>query len=72
MGCMIGGGVADVPDWVSLSAPVVSEAQDCGLLALVEPGEEAVASKPFSLPPDVLSYFSALRHLALLFWNHTY
>lgn len=50
---------------------VVSEAQDCGELALVEPGDEAVAwaeSVPLSLEPAA---FSALRHLALLFWNQT-
>ena len=50
---------------------VVSEAQDCGELALVEPGEEAVAwveSVPLSLDSDA---FSALRHLALRFWNQT-
>ena len=53
---------------------VVSDAQDCGLLALVEPGEDAVAwldSEPLSddPPPDdpEADAFSALRHFALRF-----
>lgn len=41
----------------------VSEAHDCGLLALVEPGEEAVASDPFS----PLVAFSAFLHFARRF-----
>jgi len=51
---------------------VVSEAQDCGDEALVDPGEEAVAwpeSDPLSPDPEA---FSAFRHFALLFWNQTY
>ena len=39
-----GGGVADTLGRPPLSPPlVVSEAQDWGLLALVDPGDEAVA-----------------------------
>ena len=46
---------------------VVSDAHDCGELALVEPGEDAVAwleSPPLSLE---LEAFSALRHFARRF-----
>ena len=50
---------------------VLLEAQDCGELAVVEPGDEAWAwaesVPPFSEPePDA---FSAFRHFALRFWN---
>ncbi len=54
------GGVVGTDD---ANFSTVSEAQDWGLLALVEPGEEAVASDPFS--PEVA--FSAFLHLARLF-----
>ena len=50
---------------------VVSEAQDCGELAVVEPGDEAVAwveSPPLSPEPEA---FSAFRHFARRFWNQT-
>ena len=77
-----GGGVADtlgLPPFSPEEWPVpevVSDAQDWGLLALVEPGDEAVAwfdSEPLSdEPPDPDDAFSALRHLARRFWNHTY
>lgn len=72
-----GGGVADtlgLPPFSPEECPVpevVSEAQDCGLLALVDPGEEAVAwfdSEPLSEePPEPDDAFSALRHFARLF-----
>lgn len=52
----------------STGVEVVSEAQDCGELALVDPGDEAWTESPLSPEPDA---FSALRHLALLFWNQT-
>lgn len=55
----MGGGVGTVG--VVLSTD--SEAHDCGLLAVVDPGEDAVASDPFS--PEVA--FSAFLHFARLF-----
>lgn len=71
--CSWGGGVAAMVGGIfSTGVEVVSEAQDCGELAVVEPGDEAVAcveSGPFSLEPDA---FSAFRHLALRFWNQTW
>ena len=75
-----GGGVADTLGRPPFSPPacpeplVVSEAQDWGLLALVDPGDEAVAcvdSEPLSdelPPPDPpADAFSALRHFARRF-----
>ena len=71
-----GGGVADtlgLPPFSPEECPVpevVSEAQDCGLLALVEPGDEAVAwfdSEPLSDDPPPEDAFSALRHFARRF-----
>lgn len=65
----IGGGVAAILGGIfSTGVEVVSEAQDWGELALVDPGEEACTESPLS--PE-LDAFSALRHLALLFWNQT-
>jgi hypothetical protein len=50
---------------------VVSDAHDWGELAVVEPGDEAVAwvESAFSLEPEA---FSAFRHFARLFWNQTW
>ncbi len=59
----IGGTTGGVVGTEDASLSTVSEAHDCGLLALVEPGDEAVASEPFS--PEVA--FSAFLHLARLF-----
>ena len=68
-------GVA-LSSWLLL---VVSDAHDCGLLAVVLPGEEAVAVLFSELPlcvlpslcVDAAAAFSAFLHFALLFWNHT-
>lgn len=63
-----GGGVAAIVGGIFSTGveEVVSEAQDCGELAVVEPGDEAVAcvESAFSLVPEA---FSAFRHLALRF-----
>lgn len=70
--CSWGGGVAAMFGGIfSTGVEAVSEAQDCGELAVVEPGDEAVAwvESAFSLEPEA---FSAFRHLALRFWNQTY
>lgn len=52
-----------------------SEALGWGLLAVLLPGEDAVAvllSRELVLPSfDAAAAFSAFRHFALLFWNHT-
>lgn len=73
--CSCGGGVAAMVGGILSTGveEVVSEAQDWGELALVEPGDDAVAwvesAPPFSLEPEA---FSAFRHFALRFWNQTW
>ena len=49
---------------------VVSDAQDCGELAFVEPGDDAVAWAESDLSPEP-DAFSAFLHFALRFWNQT-
>ena len=57
---------ADFSMGVGTFAEVVSEAHDCGLLAFVDPGDEAVACNSDLSEPDAAA-FSALRHFARRF-----